>query len=137
MPSAIIPVSAASFPVIPPGALSAEVIRACTGLVLRRRTLKRRLRNLRGFLLHGNVMRMRPMCDSRNLTAAHDYSDLHELIDHLELDQAEKLRAFARRLVKPESQRLRVWRTFEGPRTDLAPPAKSCAPSSAGALLIV
>ena len=53
------------------------------------------------------------------MTAAHDYSDLHELIDRLEPDQAEELRAYALRLVRPESQRFSVLRTFEGPRTDL------------------
>lgn len=58
------------------------------------------------------------------VTAAHDYSDLHELIDRLEPDQADELRAFALRLVTPESHRFRVLQTFEGPRTDLGARAR-------------
>jgi hypothetical protein len=58
------------------------------------------------------------------VTAAHDYRDLHELIDRLEPEQAEELRAFALGLVRPESRRFRVLRTFEGPDTDLGARAR-------------
>ena len=61
---------------------------------------------------------------SNEVTAAHDYSDLHELIDRLEPEQAEELRAFALGLVRPESRRFRVLRTFEGPDTDLGARAR-------------
>jgi hypothetical protein len=58
------------------------------------------------------------------VTAARDYSDLHELIDRLEPDQAEELRAFALRLVTPGSHRFRVLQTFEGPGADLGARAR-------------
>ena len=58
------------------------------------------------------------------MTAAHDYGDLHELIDRLEPDQAEELREHALRLVKPASGRFRVLRAFDGPRTDLGARAR-------------
>jgi hypothetical protein len=58
------------------------------------------------------------------VTAAHDYGDLHELIDSLEPDQAEELREHALRLVKPASGRFRVLRAFDGPRTDLGARAR-------------
>jgi hypothetical protein len=58
------------------------------------------------------------------VTAAHDYSDLHELIDRLDPDQAEELREHARRLVKPAGTRFRVLRAFNGPRTDLGARAR-------------
>lgn len=58
------------------------------------------------------------------VTAAHDYSDLHELIDRLQPDQAEQLRAFVLGLVTPGSHRFRVLQTFEGPRTDLGARAR-------------
>jgi len=53
------------------------------------------------------------------VTAAHDYSDLHELIERLEPDQAEELREHALRLAKPARTRFRVLRAFSGPSTDL------------------
>lgn len=49
------------------------------------------------------------------MTAAHDYSDLHELIERLEPSQAEEVRAFALHLVKPGS-RFSVLRSFDGHR---------------------
>ncbi len=58
------------------------------------------------------------------VTAAHDYSDLHELIERLEPDQAEELREHALRLVKPASGQFKVLRPFDGPRTDLGARAK-------------
>lgn len=58
------------------------------------------------------------------VTAAHDYSDLHELIERLEPDQAEELREHALRLVKPAGGRFKVLRPFDGPRTDLGARAK-------------
>jgi len=53
------------------------------------------------------------------MTAAHDYSDLHELIDRLEPDQAEELREHALRLAKPAGSRFKILRAFSGPRMDL------------------
>jgi quinol monooxygenase YgiN len=35
------------------------------------------------------------------VTGPHDYSDLHELIERLEPEQAEELRAFVLRLIEP------------------------------------
>lgn len=58
------------------------------------------------------------------MTAAHDYSDLHELIDRLEPDQAEELRKHALRLVRPTGGRFKVLRAFDGPQTDLGARAK-------------
>jgi hypothetical protein len=58
------------------------------------------------------------------VTAAHDYSDLHELIERLEPDQAEELREHALRLVKPAGGRFRVLRSFDGPRTDIGARAR-------------
>ncbi|GAA4709827.1 hypothetical protein [Phytohabitans rumicis] len=59
------------------------------------------------------------------MTAAHNYSDLHELIDQLEPDQADELRRHALRLVNtPPPSRFRVLRTFDGPATDLGARAK-------------
>jgi hypothetical protein len=58
------------------------------------------------------------------VTAAHDYSDLHELIERLEPDQAEELRKHVLRLVKPAGGRFKVLRSFDGPRTDLGARAR-------------
>jgi hypothetical protein len=58
------------------------------------------------------------------VTAAHDYSDLHELIDRLEPEQAEELREHALRLVKPARSRFKVLRAFSGPATDLGARAR-------------
>jgi len=58
------------------------------------------------------------------VTAAHDYSDLHELIDRLEPDQAEELRKHALRLVRPTVGRFKVLRPFDGPRADLGARAR-------------
>jgi hypothetical protein len=58
------------------------------------------------------------------VTAAHDYSDLHELIDCLEPDQAEELRKHALRLVKRAGGRFKVLRSFDGPQTDLGARAR-------------
>jgi hypothetical protein len=52
------------------------------------------------------------------VTAAHDYSDLHELIDRLEPEQVEELRKHALRLVRPVGGRFRVLRSFSGPHAD-------------------
>ncbi|MBV6701654.1 hypothetical protein [Kitasatospora aureofaciens] len=59
------------------------------------------------------------------MATAPDYSDLFEIIEHLEPDQVEELRRHALRLVKdtPPS-RFRVLRTFDGPETDLGARAK-------------
>jgi hypothetical protein len=53
------------------------------------------------------------------MTSAYDRSDLHELIDHLEPEQAEELRRHALRLVKPAPSRFRILRSFDGSATDL------------------
>ena len=58
------------------------------------------------------------------MTAAHNYRDLHELIDRLEPAQAEELRRHALRLGKDTSSRFRVLRPFEGPKLDLGAQAK-------------
>ena len=53
------------------------------------------------------------------MTAADDYKDLHELIDCLELDQADELREHALKLVRPASSRFKVLRVFSGPGSTL------------------
>jgi len=58
------------------------------------------------------------------VTAAHDYTDLHRLIDRLEPDQAAELREHALRLVGATGGRFRVLRAFDGPATDLGARAK-------------
>lgn len=58
------------------------------------------------------------------VTSAYNYSELHELIERLEPEQAEELRRHALRLVRPTSSRFRTLRTFDGPATDLAARAK-------------
>lgn len=58
------------------------------------------------------------------MTAADDYSDLHELIDRLEPEQAEELRKHALRLVRPAGSRFKVLHTFSGPSTDLGARAR-------------
>ena len=58
------------------------------------------------------------------VTAAHDYSDLHEFIDRLEPEQAEELREHALWLVMPVAGRFKVLRSFSGPRTDLGARAR-------------
>jgi hypothetical protein len=58
------------------------------------------------------------------VSAAHDYSDLHKLIDRLKPEQAEELREHALRLVKPVRGRFRVLRAFTGPDTDLGARAR-------------
>ncbi len=52
------------------------------------------------------------------VTAA-DYSDLHELIDRLEPEQAEELREHVLRLIHPVRSRFKVLRTFSGPEANL------------------
>ncbi|MGH4033980.1 hypothetical protein ACQB60_34180 [Actinomycetota bacterium Odt1-20B] len=58
------------------------------------------------------------------MTSAYDYSDLHELIDRLEPEQAEEVRRHALRLVKPAPSRFRILRSFDGPSSDLGARAK-------------
>jgi hypothetical protein len=53
------------------------------------------------------------------VTAAHDYNDLHELIDRLEPEQAEELREHALRLVTPPHSCFKVLRAFDGPDINL------------------
>ena len=53
------------------------------------------------------------------MTAAHDYSDLHRLIDRLEPEQAAEIKEHALRLVGGGVGRFRVLRPFDGPATDL------------------
>ena len=66
------------------------------------------------------------------MTAAHDYSDLHELIERLEPEQAEEVRAFTLRLVKPDS-RFSILHSFDGPRTDLGARAREIMRAEFGA----
>lgn len=65
------------------------------------------------------------------MTAVHDYSDLHRIIDRLEPDQAAELREHALRLVGPRN-RFRVLATFDGPSTDLGARAKDVARAEVG-----
>lgn len=58
------------------------------------------------------------------VTAAHDYSELHQLIERLEPEQAEELREHALRLVTTTPGRFRVLRAFDGPETDLGARAR-------------
>lgn len=66
------------------------------------------------------------------MTAAHDYRDLHELIDHLEPEQADELRRHALRLVERKPSRFRLLRTFDGPTTDLGARAKDLVRAEIG-----
>jgi len=69
---------------------------------------------------------------AKKVTAAHDYSDLHQLIDRLEPEQADELRKHALRLVRPTGGgRFKILRSFSGPVRTWAPGhGKSCGPSS-------
>jgi hypothetical protein len=58
------------------------------------------------------------------VTWARDYSDLHELVDRLEPEQAEELRDHALRLVKPPPGRFKVLRVFDGPDAKLGARAR-------------
>jgi hypothetical protein len=58
------------------------------------------------------------------VTAAHDYADLHQLIDRLEPEQAAEIKEHALRLVGGGAGRFRVLRPFDGPATDLGARAK-------------
>ncbi|WP_330233129.1 hypothetical protein OHA40_12030 [Nocardia sp. NBC_00508] len=58
------------------------------------------------------------------MTAAHNYSDLHALIDQLEPSQADEVRRHVLQLVRPKTGRFSVLRTFDGPSTDLGARAK-------------
>jgi hypothetical protein len=58
------------------------------------------------------------------VTAAHDYSELHELIERLEPDQAEELREHALRLVTVTPGRFKVLRAFDGPEANLGARAR-------------
>ncbi|MBM9504546.1 hypothetical protein [Actinacidiphila acididurans] len=58
------------------------------------------------------------------MSAAYDYGELHELIDHLEPEQAEEVRQYALRLVHSVPSRFRVLRSFDGPATNLGARAK-------------
>lgn len=64
--------------------------------------------------------------------SAYDYSDLHELIDHLEPEQAEELGRHALRLVKPAPSRFWMLRSFDGPATDLGARAKDVVRAEIG-----
>lgn len=65
------------------------------------------------------------------VTAAHDYSELHRLIDRLEPEQAAELRDHALRLVGSDG-RFRVLRSFDGPPTDLAARARDVVRTELG-----
>lgn len=60
------------------------------------------------------------------VTAAHNYDDLHELIDNLEPDQVDELRQHALRLVESTPRRnFKVLRPLDGPATDLGSRARA------------
>jgi hypothetical protein len=61
---------------------------------------------------------------AETVAAVHDYSELHEIIDRLEPEQAEELREHALRLVTPPGGRFKVLRSFNGPSTDLGARAR-------------
>lgn len=61
---------------------------------------------------------------AEGVAAAHDYTDLHQLIDRLQPEQADELREHALRLVEPTGGRFRVLRSFDGPSTDLGARAR-------------
>ena len=65
------------------------------------------------------------------MTAAHDYSDLHRLIDRLEPEQAAELKEHALRLAKAGG-RFQVLRSFDGPTIDLGARAKDVARAELG-----
>ncbi len=67
-----------------------------------------------------------------SVTAAHNYSDLHALIDRLEPGQADEVRRHVLPLVRPETGRFSVLRTFDGPSTDLGASAKDVLQSEIG-----
>jgi hypothetical protein len=52
------------------------------------------------------------------VSAAHDYTELHRLVDRLEPAQAAELEQHALRLVG-SGRRFRVLRSFDGPASDL------------------
>jgi hypothetical protein len=67
------------------------------------------------------------LCGKRypeRVTAAHDYSDLHRLIDRLEPGQAAEIKEYVLRLVRDGVARFRVLRSFDGPAIDLGAQAK-------------
>lgn len=66
------------------------------------------------------------------VAAAHDYTELHELIDQLGPDQAAELREHALRLMEPVSGRFEVLLVFSGPRLDLGARAKEIARADLG-----
>ena len=66
------------------------------------------------------------------MTAAHDYSDLHRLIDRLEPEQAAEIKEHALRLVGAGTGRFRVLRPFDGPSTDLGAHARQIARAELG-----
>jgi hypothetical protein len=65
------------------------------------------------------------------VTAAHDYTDLHRLIDRLEPEQAAEIKAHALQLVGAGG-RFRVLRSFDGPAEDLGARAKQVARAEIG-----
>lgn len=67
---------------------------------------------------------------------AHDYSDLHQLIDRLEPEQADELREHALRLLTAAGGRFRVLQSFGGPGTDMGARAREIFRAEAGPMLI-
>jgi hypothetical protein len=66
------------------------------------------------------------------VTAAHDYSDLHRLIDRLDPEQAAEIKEHALRLVGVGASRFRVLRSFDGPAEDLGARAKQIVRAEIG-----
>jgi hypothetical protein len=67
-----------------------------------------------------------------SVPAAYDYSDLHQLIDRLEPEQADELREHALRLVISTGGRFRVLQSFGGPDTDMGARAREILRADAG-----
>jgi len=66
------------------------------------------------------------------VTVAHDYSDLHRLIDRLEPEQAAEIKEHALRLVGAGAGRFRGLRPFDGPAADLGARAKQLVRAEIG-----
>jgi hypothetical protein len=56
---------------------------------------------------------------AESVPAAYGYSDLHQLIDRLEPEQAYELWEYVLRLVTSTGGRFRVLQSFSGPDTDM------------------
>jgi len=72
------------------------------------------------------------------VTVAHDYSELHRLIDRLEPEQAAEIKEHALRLAGTDTGRFRVLRPSTDHRpTSVRGPSRPSGPRSARTMLIV